>query len=444
MFNQNDIYVMNQSKALTAIGESLKSIGSQLQSLAPPGNTLDPPDSQNTAAVDKPEEDAVSCDQILENCTDSLHAPLSTEGEETMAKVKVRLRVCVGYNRDHSPIIKQISADSETELADRVAIALMQSERRNEFIKYADDPIRSSVPLFRDYAEEWFTVYKASRIKATTAGGYRTILQSHLYPAWGGTPLNEITTKAIQEFLNGRSDRSRKTLQEILMLLKAILESARKDRLIEFNPADDRRLRIPSEKKTERTALSMEDERDILANISKLQRQDQRFLALLIYTGMRRGEVLGLMWEDIDLEANVIHVRRNVTYPGGRNDPLIGTTKTKSGVRDIPIIPDLLRYLKPFGKGKFVVGEGQTPITMSVTRRRMERINRVINMHGATAHVFRHSFATMLNDAGASVKTIQSIIGQSDFKTTADRYCHARDSSKQEAVRDLTALLTSN
>ena len=189
MFNQNDIYVMNQSKALTAIGESLKTIGSQLQSLAPPGNTLDPPDSQNTAAVDKPEEDAVSCDQILENCTDSLHAPLSTEGEETMAKVKVRLRVCVGYNRDHSPIIKQISADSETELADRVAIALMQSERRNEFIKYADDPIRSSVPLFRDYAEEWFTVYKASRIKATTAGGYRTILQSHLYPAWGGTPL---------------------------------------------------------------------------------------------------------------------------------------------------------------------------------------------------------------------------------------------------------------
>ena len=79
------------------------------------------------------------------------------------------------------------------------------------------------------------------------------------YPTWGDTPLNEITTKAIQEFLNGRSDRSRKTLQELLTLLKAILESARKDRLIEFNPADDRRLRIPSDKKTERKALSMED-----------------------------------------------------------------------------------------------------------------------------------------------------------------------------------------
>ena len=139
----------------------------------------------------------------------------------------------------------------------------------------------------------------------------------------GMTAATVLTMKAIQEFLNGRSDRSRKTLQELLTLLKAILESARKDRLIEFNPADDRRLRIPSDKKTERKALSMEDEKDILANISKLQKQDQRFLALLIYTGMRRGEILGLMWDDIDLEENVIYVRRNVTYPSGQNDPLV-------------------------------------------------------------------------------------------------------------------------
>ena len=52
------------------------------------------------------------------------------------------------------------------------------------------------------------------------------MLNTHLYPTWGDTPLNEITTKAIQEFLNGRSDRSRKTLQELLTLPKAILESA--------------------------------------------------------------------------------------------------------------------------------------------------------------------------------------------------------------------------
>ena len=97
-----------------------------------------------------------------------------------MAKTKIRIRVCVGYNKDHSPVVKQISADSELELADRVAITLMQSERRDEFIRFADGPIRSNVPLFKEYAEEWFTVYKANRLKPTTAGGYRTMLNTPL------------------------------------------------------------------------------------------------------------------------------------------------------------------------------------------------------------------------------------------------------------------------
>ena len=79
----------------------------------------------------------------------------------------------------------------------------------------------------------------------------------------------------------------------------------------------------------------------------------------------------------------------------------------------------------------------------NIHRRMMERIRRTIDLHGASTHVFRHSFATMLNDAGASVKTIQSIIGQTDFKTTADRYCHARDIRKHEAVQGVDKLLCS-
>ena len=91
----------------------------------------------------------------------------------------------------------------------------------------------------------------------------------------------------------------------------------------------------------------------------------------------------------------------------------------------------------------YVVGDEKKPITFSIHRRMMERIRRTIDLHGACSHVFRHSFATMLNDAGASVKTIQSIIGQKDFKTTADRYCHPRDNRKQEAVEGVDKLLCS-
>ncbi|MCR4885490.1 MAG: tyrosine-type recombinase/integrase [Clostridiales bacterium] len=65
----------------------------------------------------------------------------------------------------------------------------------------------------------------------------------------------------------------------------------------------------------------------------------------------------------------------------------------------------------------------------------------IIDLHEATAHVFRHTIGTLLNDIGADVKTIQSILGQSDFKTTMDRYVHPRDNKKQEAIQKVSSLL---
>ena len=354
---------------------------------------------------------------------------------------KHRLRVCVGHNNDGSPIVKRISGETEMELADNVVKVMLSSERRMEFVQL-DNP-QHPITTFRTYAEEWLTTYKTRHIKATTLGGYQTILEYHLYPVFGDADIAAITTKSIQEMLNGKVDKSRKTLQDIMILFRAILESARKDGLIPVNPADDRRIMLPSTKKTVRKALEVEDMKDIISNIGMLSDEDdRRFQALLIFTGMRRGEVLGLKWEDVDFKNGVIHVERNVTFPRGRNEPLVGTTKTESGVRDIPILPMLLDYLKPMGTTGYIVGNGETPNTLSIVRRRNERINRLIDMHGATPHVFRHSFATMLYDAGADIKTIQSIMGQSDYKTTADRYCHPREDRKHTAANAVNAMLS--
>ncbi len=163
-------------------------------------------------------------------------------------------------------------------------------------------------------------------------------------------------------------------------------------------------------------------------------------LALMLFTGMRRGEVLGLRWEDIDFDNKLIRVRRAVSYP--TNQPLVSTPKTRSGNRVIPLDDQLTALLEPKGTTGYVIG-GEKPLTQMVLRRILRQINKKVDMFGATPHVFRHSFATMLNDAGASVKTIQSIIGQKDFKTTADRYCHPRDNRKQEAVEGVDKLLCS-
>lgn len=167
---------------------------------------------------------------------------------------------------------------------------------------------------------------------------------------------------------------------------------------------------------------------------------DRRYMMLLLFTGMRRGEVLGLKWEDVDLKKNVFHIERSITFPRGKNDCEIGTPKTESGLRDVPISPELMKCLQPLGAHGFIIG-GETPITLSIHRRMMERINRTIDLHGASPHIFRHSYATLLNDVVASVKTIQSIIGHSDVQTTINRYVHSRDEKKQEAVQSVNEML---
>lgn len=408
-------------------------------------------DESRITNLEKTIADMVQCRQRVspsasfENCTESVHTPLQAEGESAMANN--RMRICVGYNDDGTQIVKRISGETELQLADNAVRAILNSERRSEFVNDVTplnaEP-KGDVPTFSDYAEMWINTYKKQRIKPTTLGGYRTILESHLYPTFGAEKISAITTKSIQEMLNGKSDKSRKTLQDIMILLRAIMESALKDGIIPKNPADDKRITIPSMKKTTRNALGLNDIKSIIASIETLPNlDDRRFEALLIFTGMRRGEVLGLQWRDIDLVNNVIHVERNVTYPRGCNQPVIGTTKTESGVREIPIIPKLLDLLKPIGTTGFIIGDGKTPNTLSVVRRRNERINRLIDMHGATPHVFRYSFGTLLYSAGASIKDIQSILGQSDFKTTADRYLHPRDETKRSAVNAVDQMLLS-
>jgi len=352
---------------------------------------------------------------------------------------KHRLRVCVGYKEDGTPIIKHISADGELALADKVVKTVLSSARQSEFMEIRQEEPEHA-PTFRAYTEDFLEIYKVHRIKPTTRGFYRQILERYLFPEWGDAPISSITTGDIQRFLNANKHLSEKYLKDMLVLLRAILDSARRDKHIEDNPADDRRIQIPSTKKTVRQALDVQSVKSIAGDLRNLNLQDRRFMALLLYTGMRRGEVLGLRWEDMDFDTGIIHIERNITFPDGKNDPCIGTTKTRSGVRSVPIMPVLAEILEPEGMSGYVFG-GEKPVTFSVVRRMNERIRRTIDLHGATPHVFRHSFATLLNDAGADIKTIQAIIGDSDFKTVADRYVHSRDDKARAAVENVGKLL---
>ncbi len=377
----------------------------------------------------------------LESYTGSAqNMPVSAQRLEGVEMAKHRLRICLGYREDGTPVVKHISGDSEFNLADRVVTEYVKSGRIGEFIGGAHKPKEVKIVPFKEYTQSWYTTYKEPKLKPTTASGYLSTFEHHLFPAWGIKPINQITTGDIQAFLNERSNLAEKTLKEMLVLIRAIFRSAKEDKLILENPAESTRITIPSSKKTERKALTLEELTDIIRSLGKLEDDDRRLMSLLIFTGMRRGEVLGLRWEDIDAETGWIHVVRNAVYPGGKNDAVVGTPKTEKGKRSIPLDPVLWELLQPAMTSGYVIG-GDTPITKMVYVRTMERIERTIDMHGATAHVFRHSYATMLNATGASPKTIQQIIGHADISTTMNRYVHGVKEQEVEAVMNVSRKL---
>lgn len=403
------------------------------------------------AELDRRELELLSWQQELENCTDDNKCASSSEGGD-----EVRTRVRIGTDEHGKPLYKHVSGNTPDALQRNIVKAWIESGRIEEVHREMGLEPRQAqpmaetfveaedAPIFKDYAAEWMTTYKLSKCRPRTIAGYNSILNEHLYPAFGDMPVNQFDVRRIQAFLNERKDASAKYLKEMRQLLSQILECVKRDGYLKDNPAQDPRISIPSTRKKERTALTIEQLNEVLSVLDVLEGREQLYLALLIYTGMRRGEILGLRWEDIDLVNNVIHVINNTTYVN--NQPIEGDPKTDSGTRDIPIMSPLLKYLLPLKNSGYVIEnkrEADKPITLTMFKTIFKHIQNAGNLYGATSHTFRHTMGTLLNDAGADVKTIQGILGQKDYKTTMERYVHPVEKRKHEAVEKMGGMLSS-
>lgn len=278
---------------------------------------------------------------------------------------------------------------------------------------------------FAAYAKNWLVLYKEHTLKHTTLREYTTLLNKHILPVFGEMNICAITIDEVQRFMNDKASMSRKSIHEMVMVLGMVLESAVEDGIITRNPARSKRLKNPSKKKTVRNALEREQVADILANLHRLtDERDILLLTLLIYTGMRRDEVLGLKWENIDFKHNLIHVVRGVTFKC--NLPHIDMPKTDAAIRSVPMPTALRQYLHPKGDNLFVIGGGEQPITEQTMKRMWERIKNTINVYGATPHVFRHTYMTFADRENVPLKTLQSIGGYADIYTLKNRYTHTQ------------------
>ena len=204
---------------------------------------------------------------------------------------------------------------------------------------------------FEAFAEEWFEDYAKLNLKSTIYTKQRQ-LTKRVYAAIGHIRLDKLTTREIQKFINSLAKDgvnehtgkplSRKTMIHYLSFISTIIDYAIKMDMLSDNPC--RRVTIPKGSKKERKILTIEETEEFFDLLRTAPLKYRAFFTLDIYSGMRRGEMLGLEWKDIDFQTGVIHIQRTSNYTK-TNGFYTDTTKTESSVRFVKVPMEVIDVL---------------------------------------------------------------------------------------------------
>jgi len=314
--------------------------------------------------------------------------------------------------------------------------------------------VKGSGFTVKDYAVRYMRLYKENNsIANNTLIGYRGYLQNHLYPAIGYRDISEITVDIIQDYINSKStEYTQKTIKEHITLMAEIFDGAIEDGLIAKNPFRSKRLKIFG-KESKRIEAYTEDqfrqfEKEVLP---KLTGSDQLFAALSMYTGMRRGEICALRWEDIDFANKRIAVFKAVAWPA-QNQGIVKRPKSCNGERRPIILPQLYFILSRYQDKKGYLIQGRKanedkPITREGIKRLYERIANCVCESGIDFDIRslnrrgRHTMATFMNNAALDEKTIESQLGHHDIKFTRAQYMNAQAKQEERSMERLAAYI---
>ncbi len=284
--------------------------------------------------------------------------------------------------------------------------------------------------LFCEVADEWWET-EVEKLSPSTIKGYRTAT-TRIVDYLGQYHISEIETSDINKVLNklARQGLAKKTVKNHKIIINRIFHFAVVEGDIKYNPANEAELprNLPE---TKRHPATPDEE-------STIRKNSEIWLLpyMALTTGMRKGELLGLKWEDIDLQSNLIYVKRSVWYGGGIH---IKEPKTEAGKRKIPIITPLREELiKHKGNSNHFVFGGENPITDKKFRCLYAKFQKETGVT-ATLQQLRKSFATIAVGANIPPDVLKSIFGHKNISTTLNIYAEVRDSRIAEAGNILSA-----
>ncbi len=309
----------------------------------------------------------------------------------------------------------------------------------------------------KQFLEYWLENVSKPSVRITTYTNNRIAIEKHLIPGLGHMKLQKLTMQHIQAFY-AKKLKSGMTATNVLKIhgtFHTALEHARRTKSISINPCSD--VDLPRRNEIERVPLTPAQARILIQKIKGHPLEG--ILTTALASGMREGELLGLRWSDVDLDAKTIQVSRTLVYMA-RYGFVEHKPKTARGKRKILLADFAIETLK-----RHRVSQLETRLAVGATwvdrdlvfpdkdgdfqsgntlLRRFYKLLEEIGLPRIRFHDLRHSAATLLLSMGISGKVVQQILGHSKINITMDRYGHVLPEMQQEAADKMNKFLDSS
>ncbi|MFW6281749.1 MAG: tyrosine-type recombinase/integrase, partial [bacterium] len=327
----------------------------------------------------------------------------------------------------------------------------MEQEKNDGFI------IKTDEISFIDFAWRWLTHHKKPKIAASTYREYKRKITNEFTPFFNDLQLQGITPLHIETYFNSlrKRDLTENTIKKHYVQLNNIFKRAIKLRLIKYNPITA--IEPPKPEKKEAPVLSEKEYIKLLQTI-KSNFNFFAFISTILFTGLRRSEILGLEWEDVDLENGILFIRKRYVY--AENGYIHEEkTKTESSRRKIKMPENLVIILKKYKKAQLEnqlkYGQAYNNKLDFVFRKPdgniyhpkyyNDKFNEYLSIaelpQKYTLHSLRHTFATINMKNNIKPKVVQEMLGHSTISTTLDIYSHVDIDMQEEAMKKLNNLI---
>ncbi len=358
-------------------------------------------------------------------------------------------RIVAGHKKDGSPIFKSFACKTQREAREK----LDELKEMYRGVELTED----SRMTLGEWLDKWLIEYKAPPVlRQSTYDGYKRDIEHHIKPYLGDKIITQIRPSDVQKFVNKLKREGRKndditmgkalssaTVRGIHSLLHSAMESAMLEGIIPSNPCVGTTL--PKLVRKEKSIVGIEQ----MQKLMELLREDEiwhDFFMTDFLTGMRRGEVCGLRWEDFDNERGTLTVNRSVSYVNGKS--VIAPPKTEEGNRTF-CLPDTLWWLlsdrKETSVSEWIFHDPIKPELPTKPNSAYARLHKMLGEAGLERmrfHDIRHSFASVSANIGVAPQVLSSIVGHTKASFTLDTYAHVTTSMQKGAAKVVENCIT--